>query len=112
MFMYGQTGSGKTHTIFGPPSFFDKSTDCWGICPKFFMHMVKLASQDSNLKFTASAVELYFNDCNDLLNNKSKIPIAGQGKSKVTPKQCYHSGGVNAEYSAKGKWISPELQRE
>jgi kinesin family protein 11 len=110
IFMYGQTGSGKTHTLFGPPSFFKKDYAEYGICPKFFAHMVNLAQQDSSLKFTASAIELYFNDCNDLLNEKKKIPIAGQTKSKGTSfRQGAHTGGINAQYDEKGKWIPPNI---
>jgi hypothetical protein len=51
-------------------------------------------------------VELYFNDCNDLLNEKAKIPIAGLG-AKTTVKKSYHTGGVEAQFDEKGKWIAP-----
>ena len=39
--------------------------------------VVDLSRKDKNITFFASAVEIYFNDCYDLLNNKAKIPIAG-----------------------------------
>ena len=108
--MYGQTGSGKTHTLFGPPSFFKLDSGSHGICPKFFAQMLKLAEQDSSLSFTASAVELYFNDCNDLLNGKAKIPIAGQQNVKGSSmKQTTEMGGLKAEFDAKGKWVPPAL---
>ena len=80
--MYGQTGSGKTHTLLGPPEFYKDSSYSWGICPKFFEQILTIASSDSSLSFTVSAVELYFNDCLDLLNGKAKIPIEGQSKVK------------------------------
>lgn len=111
IFMYGQTGSGKTHTLFGPPSFFKYDYSCYGICPKFFAHMVDLAKDDPSLSFTASAVELYFNDCNDLLNNKATIPIAGQS-SKTHFKGSAHCGGLQAQFDEKGKWVPPDLLTE
>ena len=64
------------------------------------------------MKFTASAVELYFNDCNDLLNEKAKIPIAGQGNSKVNFKSGAHNGGIKASFDENGKWISPDVARK
>jgi hypothetical protein len=68
--------------LLGPPEFFKESTYKWGICPKFFEQILMCASSDSSLSFTVSAVELYFNDCLDLLNEKAKIPIEGQSKVK------------------------------
>ena len=47
-----------------------------GICPKFMNDMLKFAGNQS-VSFHASAVEVYFDDCFDLLNKKAKIPIAG-----------------------------------
>lgn len=44
--------------------------------------MVRYASGNQNVTFHASAVEVYFDDCFDLLNNKAKIPIAGQSAVK------------------------------
>ena len=44
--------------------------------------MVNLASKDSSYSFTTSVVELYLNDCNDLLNEKAKVPIAGMSAIK------------------------------
>ena len=63
--------------------------------------MVNLHNENPDLSFTASAVELYFNDCNDLLNGKAKIPIAGQGAAKSQPISS------QANYDENGKWISP-----
>ena len=74
IFLYGQTGSGKTHTLLGPPQFYDVTRDLQGICPKFMNDMLKYTD---NCTFHASAVEVYFDDCYDLLNKKAKIPIAG-----------------------------------
>lgn len=82
VFMYGQTGAGKTHTLFGPPNFSLMSEEEWGICPRFLSNMLTHSESDSSMKLRASAVELYFNDCNDLLNGKAKVPIVG-AQSKV-----------------------------
>ena len=66
VFMYGQTGSGKTHSLFGPPKFFNLSESEWGVCPKTIDSIIMKASG----KLSMSVVELYFDDCFDLLNNK------------------------------------------
>ena len=68
IFVYGQTGSGKTHSLFGPPKFFNYSSDSWGVCPKAMEMILDRKSADTTL--TLSAVEIYFDDCFDLLNNK------------------------------------------
>ena len=52
-------------------------------------------------------VEVYLNDCYDLLNGKGKIPIAGM-KAKVSTKVGAHIG-VELERDANGKWIPPFL---
>lgn len=38
---------------------------------------------DDSLTFTISAVEIYFENCFDLLNNKAKVPIKGYGSKKA-----------------------------
>ena len=106
--MYGQTGSGKTHTLFGPVRFFDGSPDQYGICPRFMSQMVDVANKDSAYSFKASVVEIYFNDCFDLLNNKGKIPIQGMS-AKTSVRAGPHSGGLKEERDANGKWIPPYL---
>lgn len=60
--------------------------DSWGVCPKFFEEMLRIAANNQELTFHASAVEVYFDDCFDLLNNKAKIPIAGQSAIKKKSK--------------------------
>ena len=104
--MYGQTGSGKTHTLFGPVRFFDGSPDQWGICPRFMRQMVDVASKDSAYSFKVSVVEIYFNDCFDLLDNKGKIPIQGMG-AKAQARGGAHSGGIKEERDADRKWVHP-----
>lgn len=46
--------------------------------------MLQQTNGNSNITFHASAVEVYFDDCFDLLNKKYKIPIAGQSAIKKT----------------------------
>ena len=53
------------------------------------------------------AVEIYFNDCFDLLNNKAKVMIKGFGRNVA-------SAGLNAisvvnNRGHKGKWIPPAV---
>ena len=65
-----------------------------------------VAKKDSAFSFKASVVEIYFNDCFDLLNNKGKIPIQGL-KAKTSVQMGPHSGGLKEERDANGKWIPP-----
>ena len=102
IFVYGQTGSGKTHTLFGPPKFFNFGEDAWGICPRT-CQIIFSQSKDSQLSM--SAVEVYFDDCYDLLNNKIKVSIAGFG-SGVKAKTKAYKAGIK-ETDANGKWVSP-----
>lgn len=64
VFMYGQTGSGKTHSLFGPPKFFNYNQDAWGVCPRAIEKIIGKG------QVTISVVEIYFDDCFDLLNSK------------------------------------------
>ena len=66
------------------------------------------SSQGSNL--TISVVEIYFDDCFDLLNNKVQVPIAGFGAGVKSKPGGYLMGGNKAKYGADGKWISPFQQ--
>jgi hypothetical protein len=40
-----------------------------------------IQNKTANTTITLSAVEIYFDDCFDLLNNKVQIPISGFGAS-------------------------------
>lgn len=64
-FVYGQTGSGKTHSLFGPPKFFASVSTDWGFCPKVIQKV--LNNKDDGVSLYISAVEIYFDDCFDLL---------------------------------------------
>ena len=72
--------------------------------------MVKLAQADPSYKFSASAIELYLNDCNDLLNSKAKIPIAGMSSVKgISFQTGTETGGLKANYDENGKWVAPDI---
>lgn len=102
VFVYGQTGSGKTHTLFGPPKFFNMGEDAWGICPKTCKTIFDRSGQSS---LSMSAVEVYFDDCYDLLNDKVKVAIAGFGSGvKAKPVAQW---AAKAEKDENGKWICP-----
>lgn len=52
-----------------------------------------------------SAVEIYFDDCYDLLADKIKVAIAGFGSGvKAKPVAQW---GLNKETDENGKWVSP-----
>ena len=54
-----------------------------------------------------SVVEIYFDDCFDLLNNKVQIPISGFGKGVKSKAGGYLMGGNKVKYNSDGKWVSP-----
>ena len=66
--------------------------------------MVILSQKDPSYSFTTSVVELYLNDCNDLLNEKCKIPIAGMSAIKG---KSYNPRDFKVDYDENGKWVPP-----
>ena len=54
-----------------------------------------------------SAVEVYFDDCYDLLNNKIKIAIAGFGAGVKAKAVDNMANVINKDKN--GKWVSPHL---
>jgi hypothetical protein len=105
VFVYGQTGSGKTHSLFGPPKFFNSSADNWGLCPKTIEKILREKASDTQVMI--SVVEIYFDDCFDLLNGKAQVPISGFGASKKAKPGGYLLEGSKAKYGNDGKWVSP-----
>ena len=75
--------------------------NAWGICPKFLKDMLRFSEGNKNFTFHASAVEVYFDDCFDLLNKKAKIPIAGQSKIKMKSKKGNNGGYPAFGYKSK-----------
>ena len=55
--------------------FFNKNISEWGFCPKAIVRILDMDIPSVTL--TVSAIEIYFNECFDLLNNKASIPISG-----------------------------------
>ena len=103
--MYGQTGSGKTHTLFGPPRFFNSGIDAWGMCPRTIKQIVN--SNDGSSTLHLSALEVYFDDCYDLLANKVKVPIAGFGQGTKAKPKGFQSESTTVTRDANGKWVAP-----
>eukprot|EP00929_Paragymnodinium_shiwhaense_P122087 TRINITY_DN9462_c0_g1_i5.p1 TRINITY_DN9462_c0_g1~~TRINITY_DN9462_c0_g1_i5.p1 ORF type:complete len:316 (-),score=15.27 TRINITY_DN9462_c0_g1_i5:41-988(-) len=125
VFAYGQTGSGKTHTLLGPPRFFDLPPSEWGLCPRTGReilerlqgHSAAAASSsqadsatgaESSWDLRCTAVELYFDDCYDLLNKKLRVAIAGFGKN--TKKAAAGNTAAVVQRDKDGKWIPPFQQ--
>ena len=119
-FCYGQTGSGKTYTLFGPMNSFHMNClddanenfqefdipNTWGIFPRVVLSLLKNVSCIS-----ATAVEVYMDQCFDLMNeDKQKISIAGFGRSsKVSGKGTYLECS-SIKRDASGKWIPPTTE--
>jgi len=52
-------------------------------------------------------VEIYFDDCFDLLNNKAQVAISGFGKGAKAKPGGYLMGGNKLNYDENGKWVAP-----
>ena len=109
VFAYGQTGSGKTHTLIGPPKFHQMSSDEWGFCPKVMDKAFQAAAQSNGaMSLVVQAVEIYFNDCYDLLNNKTRVVIQGFGRNvNALGGASTLNNRMNVQRDGKGKWVSP-----
>jgi hypothetical protein len=67
--------------------------DQWGVCPRTIDNILASSTGGS---LSISVVEIYFDDCFDLLNNKVLIPIAGFGKGARAKPGGYMMSGGNA----------------
>eukprot|EP00933_Yihiella_yeosuensis_P041374 TRINITY_DN35764_c0_g1_i1.p1 TRINITY_DN35764_c0_g1~~TRINITY_DN35764_c0_g1_i1.p1 ORF type:complete len:642 (-),score=92.34 TRINITY_DN35764_c0_g1_i1:192-1889(-) len=106
VFAYGQTGSGKTHTLLGPPRFFEKPASEWGLCPRTGAEILeRAAALGGSWDLRCSAVEVYFDDCYDLLNQKLRVTISGFGKNKKAGATNVDPNNVQRDEN--GKWIPP-----
>lgn len=108
----------KTHTLFGPPNAFHgrsledhhaneqfKGTlipSTWGVFPRLVLELLT-----SGPSVTATAVEIYMDNCYDLMReNKPKIAIAGFGKSsKISGKGLIDCRSIQRDKM--GKWVPP-----
>ena len=62
------------------------------------------------MTLNVQAVEIYFNDCYDLLNNKAKVIISGFGRNiKGEGLNAYSVTGTTNARDANGKWVPPML---
>ena len=69
IFAYGQTGSGKTYTIEG-------NEDNPGLLPRIIKNIFNVINNDENYKITMSAIQIYFEQISDLIDDeKSKKEI-------------------------------------
>ena len=69
IFAYGQTGSGKTYTIEG-------NEDNPGLLPRIIKNIFNVIINDENYKITMSAIQIYFEQISDLIDDeKSKKEI-------------------------------------
>lgn len=64
-----------------------------------------LQNKDANSTIHVSALEVYFDDCYDLLQNKVQIAISGFGKNaKTVPTNGYLTEVLRDK---DGKWVPP-----
>ena len=62
------------------------------------------------MSLNVQVVELYFNDCYDLLNNKAKVMIQGFGRNTKVNSSVSPCIARNIDKrDAKGKWVPPAL---
>mmetsp|Transcript_25358 Transcript_25358/g.37942 ORF Transcript_25358/g.37942 Transcript_25358/m.37942 type:complete len:382 (+) Transcript_25358:73-1218(+) len=121
-FVYGQTGSGKTYTLFGPPNAFNgKSLEdenvsevfkgisipsTWGIFPRLVLHLLGQSGVNHS-SVIATAVEIYMDNCYDLMKDKQKIAVAGYGRSCKTSGRGGFIETTQVRRDSTGKWIPP-----
>ena len=128
LFVYGQTGSGKTHTLFGPPNSFHSAAldstnvnekfrnvnipNSWGLFPRIVLHLLSIQQQhnNNNVGITATAVEIYMDNCYDLLNDKQKIAVEGYGRSRKVSGRGSFLETCEVKRDANGKWIPPRTE--
>lgn len=125
LFVYGQTGSGKTHTLFGPPNAFHGGSlapenvdevfknvsipKSWGAFPRIVLHLLH-ASRAAASGVTATAVEIYMDNCYDLMRDKQKIAVAGFGRSSKTSGRGAFLETCEVKRDSSGKWIRPRME--
>ena len=75
---YGQTGSGKTHTMFGPESVLSNwrtaSREDHGLAIRAMSDLFAVAA-GSMTDVTCSYVEVYNDQCNDLIGGQKRLPM-------------------------------------
>lgn len=119
VFVYGQTGSGKTHTLFGPPNSFHSNTlindateafhnvkipISWGVFPRI---VLSLLNKSKTTGITATAVEIYMDNCYDLMRDGQKIAVAGFGVSRKVSGRGSFLETTEVRRDSAGKWIPP-----
>ena len=136
LFVYGQTGSGKTHTLFGPPNSFHggslTGTNArelfqgvyipheWGAFPRTVLQLLDANKKNMNrsthmnhnkgpssISIIATAVEIYMDNCYDLMRDKQKIAVAGFGRSAKTTGRGSFLETTEVKRDSSGRWIPP-----
>ena len=121
VFVYGQTGSGKTHTLFGPPNSFHSNTlnndatepfhnvkipVSWGSFPRIVLSLLNKSKISTGI--TATAVEIYMDNCYDLMRDGQKIAVvAGFGRSRKVSGRGSFLETTAVKRDSAGKWIPP-----
>eukprot|EP00985_Skeletonema_marinoi_P016418 scaffold8829_cov107-Skeletonema_marinoi.AAC.5 len=120
VFVYGQTGSGKTHTLFGPPNSFHSNTlkndateafhnvkipVSWGAFPRIVLSLLNNSKISSGI--TATAVEIYMDNCYDLMRDGQKIAVEGFGRSRKVSGRGSFLETTEIKRDSAGKWIPP-----
>lgn len=121
-FCYGQTGSGKTHTLFGPPNSFHSESlspenakevfnnvtipNSWGLFPRVLLHLLHGSGSEIH-GVAATAVEIYMDNCYDLIRDKHKIAVEGFGRSRKVSGRGSFLETCEVKRDDSGKWIPP-----
>ena len=65
------------------------------------------------MTLSVQAVEIYFNDCYDLLNNKTRVMIQGFGRNvNALGGKSTMNNRMNVAFDEKGKWVSPDMAKK
>lgn len=79
----------------------------WGIFPRLVLHLL-LHKNNNNLHgITATAIEIYMDNCYDLMRDKQKIAVEGFGRSRKVSGRGSFLETCEVKRDSAGKWVPP-----
>ena len=79
----------------------------WGIFPRVALHLILHKSKNNSHGITATAVEIYMDNCYDLMREKQKIAVEGFGRSRKVSGRGSFLETCEVKRDASGKWVPP-----
>ena len=79
----------------------------WGIFPRLVLHLLMHKNSNNILGITATAVEIYMDNCYDLMREKQKIAVEGFGRSRKVSGRGSFLETCEVKRDSSGKWVPP-----